>query len=121
MNDINDPAGRGRAPATSVEALDVHLSYMQASIDALGRALKEGLEDMATKADIDRIEKQMGGFVTRAELERVEQSLRQDSISSTFDRWANIVTKLGAVVGVLAGAAAAIVALVHFLDRMPKP
>lgn len=120
MSDINDPPGRGRAPATSVEALDVHLSYMQASIDALGRALKEGLQDMATKADIDRIEKQMAGFVTRAELDRVERELRQDSIGSTFDRWANIITKLGAVVGVLAGAAAAFAALVHFLDKVPK-
>ena len=105
-----------RRPATTIGELDLHLFYMQGTLAKLVGAV----ENMATKNDIQQLEARMQSFATKAELSAVEAKLQSGTVESTFDRWASVVTKLGAVGAVLASFAAAVAALVHFLDRVPK-
>ena len=111
MSELQD-----RRAAQTIGELDLHLSYVQRE---LGK-LVDAVADMATKQDIRDLEQRMSGFATKDELTALRQELQRESVSGTFDRGLQMITKIGAAVAVLAGGAAGVAALVHFLDRVPK-
>lgn len=113
MNDIDNIDEK---PATSLAEVDIHIRYLRRDLSTLLRSV----QGMATKADIDALATRMEGYATKDELNRLAAEVRDGSVQSTFDRWLSIITKLGAAAGVIAGSAAAIAALVHFLDKVPK-
>jgi hypothetical protein len=102
--------------AETIGELDLHMSYMRSDISKL----VDAVANMATKQDIRELEDRMQGFATKAELEAVEKRLSADSLQSTFDRWLSLITRLGTAAAVLGAAAAAVAAVVHFVDRVPK-
>lgn len=102
--------------ASTIGELDVHLQYMRRELEKLVGAVAQ----MATKQDIRELEQRMSSFATKDELASLERRLGQDSLPNTFDRWLTAITKIGTAGGVIAGAAAAVAAFVHFLDKVPK-
>lgn len=113
MSDIDSIEDK---PATSVAEVDIHIRYLRRDVSTLLRSV----QGMATKADIQALASKMEDYATKDELKRLADEVREGSVQSTFDRWVSIITKMGAAAGVLAGLAAALAALVHFLDRVPK-
>lgn len=105
-----------RPRAQTLGELDLHLGYIQ---DELSK-LVEALPSMATKQDIRALEQRMTAFATKEELAATERRLQSEGVSSTFDRWISVITKVGSASAVIAAFFAAIAALVHFLDRVPK-
>jgi hypothetical protein len=109
--------GTTRTRAQNVGELDVHIEYVQRDIEAISRALS----NMATKDDIHALEQRMAAFATKDEVAALEKSLRAGTVGSAFERVTGFITKAGAAFAVIAAGAAAVAALVHFLDRVPKP
>lgn len=110
-------------PATSLAEVDVHIRYLRRDL----RSLLSSVQQMATKADIDSLARRMEGYATKdelarttAEVARIAGEVRSGSVSSTFDRWLSVITKLGTAGAVFAAFFAAIAALVHLLDKVPK-
>ena len=99
--------------ATTIAQLDVHLGYLR---DSVGK-IEGRLALMATKADIDDLKRQLGGYVPRAEFEAARKEWAEKSVGTTFDRIANVIIKLGGAAAVIAAAANLIVLL---LDKGPK-
>ena len=105
-----------RKAATSIEVVDLHLDYLRRDV----AKLVEAMGNMATRDDIARIEGQLSRFATKDDLRQAEERWQGGSVQSTFDRWLSAITRLGSAFAVIAAGAAAAVALVHFLDRVPK-
>lgn len=105
-----------RPRANTLGELDLHLGYIQ---DELSKVV-EALPNMATKNDIQALERRMDAFATKAELKSVEDRLQAETVASTFDRWVSAITKLGSAAAVVVAFFAAIAALVHFVDKVPK-
>lgn len=108
MADIID-----RRSTISVGELHVHLGYIKADVERIAAAIPQ----MATKQDIEALRREMDSFATKEELAAVKAAVEKQSISSTFDRWANVITKVGAIAAVFS---AAFAALVHLVDRWPR-
>jgi hypothetical protein len=107
-------------PATSLAEVDVHIRYLRRDLQTL-------LANMATKADIEQLARRMEGYATKdelarttAEVARIASEVKTGSVGSTFDRWLSVVTRIGTAGAVVAGFFAAMAALIHFMDRVPK-
>ena len=112
--------GSERPPAETIREVDLHLRYLQerlAEVHGQLSMLVAAMPQMATKADIDALAQR---YATKAEVEALRAEVARGSVQSTFDRWLSVITRLGSAGAVLAAAAAAVAALVHFLDKVPK-
>jgi len=106
-----------RVSALTVGELDIHLGYIQTELGKIADAIP----NMATKDDIRALETRMAAFATKEELKAVEAKLQAETVSSTFERWTTGITRVASAFAAMLAMGAAIAALVHFLDRVPKP
>lgn len=111
-----------RSPAKSIEALDLHLFYLQRQV----AQLVDALPLMATKADIDNLARRLEGYATqdevrtlRVEVDAVRKKVESGSVEGTLKKWAEWAQRLSAIAAFLAVVAAACAYLVHLTDRLP--
>ena len=120
-----------RPAAKSLEEVDTHVRYAQASLREIKDAVDKvvaALPSMATKDYIDkrfdRFEEQYASkTVTDALSNRVatvESQLQSGSVGSTLDRWLTTATKWFTFLASMGALAGVIYAAVHFIDRVPK-
>jgi len=120
---MGDNVGFERPPAETIREVDLHLRYLQGQLfEVHGQLAKlvAAMPHMATKADIDALATRLQGYATKTDLEALRDEVRSGSVQSTFDRWLSVITRVGSAAAVIAAAGAALAALVHYIDRIPK-
>lgn len=105
-----------RRAATTIGELDIHLGNVQAAVSQLVGAVSK----MATKDDLQIITEKMSALATKEELRLAEARWARETMASTLDRWLSTATRIGIFLGVTASVIGGMVAMVHFLDRVPK-
>jgi N-acetylglucosamine kinase-like BadF-type ATPase len=105
-----------RPPASTIEALDAHLYHLQNSINALVASVAE----MATREDVASLGRRLDDFATKGELSALEKRLTDGAPGKSFDRFLSFVTRVGAAGVVIVALVGGIVALVRFVDHLPK-
>ena len=109
MGDMND-----RPAATSIEALDIHLRYVQGILEAM----REGMSKMATTEDIRALSERMDKFVTQDRFDALEKKVESGSVGGTMDRALSIITRIATAGVAISAFGGVIVAIVHFLDKV---
>ena len=105
-----------RRPAQTIGELDIHLSNVQLRLSEIALAM----QGMATKADVDRIEKSMAQLATKAELDAEVKAIRdelQRTRPGTLLKQAVTLLAAVAIAATVFGIAAEIFRVV---DRIPK-
>lgn len=108
-----------RKPATSIEALDAHLWYMQEAVDSIKGAVAE----MATKKDIEDLAKRLDGYATKAQLEDLKRQLESETPGSLIKRLAALARDLLPIIALVGAVWAFMVGAVHIGDfvKAAKP
>lgn len=105
-----------RRPAQTIGELDVHLGHVQERLAALGSLMQQ----MATKADLDRIELAMSQMATKAEVAAEVKAIRDEVERNKPATLAKQIVAICLGLTVIAGAAGIGLAIVRAIDRIPS-
>lgn len=100
MDDVDE------RPATSLEALDLHLRYMRRDM----KTVLDAIQKMATKSDFESL---------NIRIQHIEKQMDRQR-ESPFWKIVSNITKLGAAAAVLVATLGGIATVVHYWDRVDQ-
>ena len=96
-----------RRAAQTIGELDVHISFLQRDLQAVGQRL----DQMATKADIEALTVKMNDFATKEELQLLEEKVIENSPGTVI----HSITKFALAIVAVSGAIGAVIALLRWV------
>jgi hypothetical protein len=91
------------------------LSILGSNVRSLTDEIRTLREMMATREELYALRDQLN-----LRIDALKNEVHSQSVAGTFDRWVSLATKFATLGAIIAAGSAALVAAVHFYDRLPK-